>query len=363
MAFVQTSSLRPLIRLGAWLLLWAVVVNVALYGLSATTLLDWLPDRQTGTGFADDNRQRIQGAENEYEKHVVIPNKRLGAIVGISNIREAVDVDMLNQQLGHDWRFIGVAGAGAGAASIVDNVRLLEEEKQLRPDLVIVGTTPLQLLDTLLPGAYTPPAPTGVARAKQAAKELLWMNSRRRDVSVSSERALLDVRSRLFDAFRVHLPTADTRTPWRSMMRVMGSERFPDQAFLDGVTWARSVGAFDMSSYQHSTKAPEMLARTIRDLASRGARVIVVFTPEHSMLRSGEPRAVGAYLRQRLRQETGMTELVVLDYRSAVPDDGFVDLVHLNKKGSARFTPLLMQNIRSQRWSDPPLMSEPNLPN
>ena len=360
MVFVQALSLRPLIRLGAWLLVWTVAVNIALHALSATTLLDWLPDRQTGTGFADDNRQRIKGAESQYENHIVLPTKRLGVIVGISNIREAVDVDMLNQQLGRDWRFIGVAGAGAGAASIVDNARLLEQEKQLRPDLVIVGTAPLQLLDTLLPGAYTPPAPTAMARAKQAVKDLFWMKARRRDVSVSSERALLDARSRLFDAFDVHLATADTRTPWRSMLRVMGSERFPDQAFLDGLTWAHSVGAFEMLSYERSQKAPELLEDTIQNLSSGGSRVIVVFTPEHSMLRSREPRLVGAYLRERMRRDTGVANLVVLDYRAAVSDDGFVDLVHLNKSGSARFTPLLMRDIRGQRWNRPALMSDSN---
>ena len=65
-------------------------------------------------------------------------SERLGAIVGISNIREAVDLDILNQQLGKQWRFIGIAGAGAGAASIVDNAQILEQS-DLRPDMVIVG--------------------------------------------------------------------------------------------------------------------------------------------------------------------------------------------------------------------------------
>lgn len=356
MLFVQFSNLRPLIRLGAWTLVWTVALNIALQALSRTSGLDWLPDRQTGTGFAEDNRQRLTGAQGEYEKHIVLPDKRLGAIVGISNIREAVDVDMLNQRLGRDWRFIGVAGAGAGAASIVDNARLIEHEVQLRPDLVIVGTAPLQFLDSLLPGAFTPPAPTAIARAKEAAKNLFWMKARRRDVSVSSERALLDVRSQLFDFFGVRVATADTRTPWRSMLRVMGSERFPDQAFVDGMAWARSVGAFDLPAYEHSRRAPEMLTTMLRELASRGARVIVVFTPEHSMLRSSEPRPVGAYLARRLRQDTGLPNLLVLDYRTAIADDGFVDLVHLNKKGSMRFTPLLIRDIQRQPWSGPPRM-------
>jgi hypothetical protein len=354
-ALVRLRNLSPLIRLGSWLVIWAVVVNLGLNALSATPVLGWLPDRQTGNGFEADNRQRIAGAEEEYRVQTVSPDKHLGAIVGISNIREAVDLDMMNQQLGSNWRFIGVAGAGAGAASIVDNVQLLEQS-QLRPDLVIVGTAPLQLLDGLLPGAYTPPAPSSSERAKEMVKDMLWMKSRRRDVSVSTERALLSLRSQLFDTFGVNLPTADTQTPWRSMLRVMGTERSPDEAFSSGIKWAASFGAFNQTAYERSTKAPAMLADTLRSLASRGSQVVVVLTPEHSLLRSREPAGITAYLRERLRRESGIPFLTVLDYRAAVPDEGFVDLVHLNTNGSKRFTPLLVRDI--QRL---PLGRRPNM--
>ena len=352
----QLSSLRPFVRIGAWLVFWAIAANLALYALSATSLLSWLPDRQTGVGFALDNKQRVEGAEQQYRIGAVRADKRLGAVVGISNIREAVDLDMLNQQLGRRWRFIGIAGAGAGAASIVDNARILEQS-DLRPDLVVVGSAPLQTLDKLLPGAFSPLAATGRDRLKVLVKQLVWLNARRRDVSVSTERALLNARAALFDAFNVHLPTPDTRTPWRSMLRVMGAERFPDKVFRDGVTWARSVGAFDRSAYERSWIAPRMLADTVRDLASRGSRVVVVLTPEHSLLRSREPKDIAGYVRDRLRRESGVPDLEVLDYRSAIADDGFVDLVHLNTSGSKRFTPMLARDISRERWSGPSLMA------
>jgi len=350
------SNLKPLLRIAAWLVLWAIVVNLALYALSATGLMSWLPDRQTGVGFAIDNRQRVQGAEQEYRSGAVRADKRLGAIVGISNIREAVDLDMLNEQLGREWRFIGIAGAGAGAASIVDNARILEQS-DLRPDLVIVGAAPLEMLDKLLPGAYSPPAPSIRDRVKLFVKQAVWLNARRRDVSVSTERALLNVRASLFDALHVDLPTADTRTPWRSMLRVMGAERYPDKVFRDGVVWARSIGAFDISSYQRSRTAPKMIADTVRTLSNRGSRVVVVLTPEHSWLRSREPKDIALYLQQRLRNESGVSSLQVLDYRAAVADDGFVDLVHLNTTGSKRFTRILAGDLSQQRWAGPPLMA------
>lgn len=356
MRALQLSNLKALARVGTWLVFWAIAVNLALYGLSATSLLSWLPDRQTGVGFALDNKQRVEGAEQEYRDGSVRPDKRLGAIVGISNIREAVDLDMVNQELGSQWRFIGLAGAGAGASSIVDNARILEDS-DLRPDLIIVGSAPLQTLDKLLPGAFSPPAPSGRARLKVLVKQLVWLNARRRDVSVSTERGLLDARAALFDLFNVALPTPDTRTPWRSMLRVMGAERFPDKAFRDGVTWAHSIGAFDPEAYERSRAAPRMLAETVRELASKGSRVVVVLTPEHSLLRSREPKGIADYLQDRLRRESGIRDLEVLDYRSSVADDGFTDLVHLNTSGSKRFTPLLVRDLLRQRWSTPPLMA------
>ena len=90
----------------------------------------------------------------------------------------------------------------------------------------------------------------------------------------------------LMPSMSPHVPTPDTRTPWRSMLRVMGSERFPDQVFRSrSVAWARSVGAFDQSAYERSRVAPRMLADTVHDLAAKGSRVVVVLTPEYSLLR------------------------------------------------------------------------------
>jgi len=361
MAAIQISNLKPLVRVAAWLVVWGVAVNLALYALSATALLSWLPDRQTGVGFAIDNKQRVAGAEQQYRSGSVRPDKRLGAIVGISNIREAVDLDILNQELGEQWRFIGIAGAGAGAASIVDNARILEQS-DLRPDLVIVGSAPLQSLDALLPGRVPPPsAPSRRRRIKALVKETIWLNARRRDISVSTERALLDLRADLFKAFDVQLPTPDTQTPWRSMLRVMGAERFPDKVLHDGFVWAQLIGAFDPGAYERSQDAPRMLAETLRQLASKGSKIVLVFTPENSMLRSREPRGIADYLRQRLQRESGIPDLEVLDYRSAVADDGFVDLVHLNSSGSKRFTRILARDLSRERWSGPPLMASVSL--
>jgi hypothetical protein len=88
-----------------------------------------------------------------------------------------------------------------------------------------------------------------------------------------------------------------------------------------------------------------MLGSTLRRLSAKGSHVIVVFTPEHSLLRAREPEGVLPYLTERLRHESGLHNLTILDFRDAVPDAGFVDLVHLNSAGSRLFTPKLIDAI------------------
>ena len=139
------------------------------------------------------------------------------------------------------------------------------------------------------------------------------------------------------------------------MMRVIGSERFPDQLPRRGPLGTR-CGRLDLTYYERSKRAPQLLGSAIGRLARKGSHIIVVFTPEHTLLRAREPRMIREYLTRRLAQESGLSSLTVLDYRDAVSDDGFVDLVHLNSKGSKQFTLILARDLSSLKWSEQPKM-------
>jgi hypothetical protein len=304
----------------------------------------------------------VEGAVDAYRSGKVRADKFLAALVGISNMREAIDLGVLAGTAGPQWRFIGVSGAGAGAPSIVEHSSLILES-DLHPDLIVLGIAPLQMLDTLIganaaepEGAAAPEIPVQ-QRAREAIKSSMWPLARRRDVAVSTERALLDLRRRLFETFRVELETVDTRSPWRAMLRVMGSERYSTKVLMGNLEWAQSVGTFDARAYREGSLAAEQIGTTIRRFQDGGTTVLVILTPEHSWLRSREPEGVARYIQTRLRQTSGNPDLQLVDYRAALTDDEFVDLSHINSTGSRRFSRLLGKDLANLRLDGPPLMA------
>ena len=344
-----------MVMLAALLVGWAITINLALLILGHSGAFDWLPDRQTGTGFVRDSEQRVAGALEEYRAGRVAPGDYLVAVTGISNMREGINVDVLRQGLGTDIRVLGVAGAGAGAASIVDNARPLLDYG-LCADVVVIGTAPLQMLDR-------PDTPTTEAhlplrdRVRAMVQRYVWLFARRNDVSIFVDLSLTNARAWLFDALDVHLPMALSAAPWRPMVRLMGAEHYPDSVLRAGVASAGAIGAYDQQAYDRARIAPALIASLIRAFEAGGTRVIIVFTPEHSWLRDREPLEIVDKLAKRLRESTNIQNLAVLDLRAAVPDRGFVDLSHLNREGSRRFTAILARTIVPPERSKPPLMS------
>jgi hypothetical protein len=350
------ERLSALFNIAFWLGIWAVILNGLLLLLANASMLDWLPDRQTGLGFILDNRQRVEAAVTAYETGEVEPDRHLAAIVGISNVREAVELGVLSETAGLNWRFIGVAGAGADATAIRDHAMIIQEST-LKPDLVLLGITPLITLDI--------PASDGVAtkyqslreKIKNTAKQYVWPFARRKDIAVSTERLLLDVRRRMFDIFEVKLATVDTRSPWRSMLRVLGNKRYPDDFIRRGLAAAKARGTFEASSYAVGGQSISIIGQTVQDLEGKGAEVIVILTPEHSWLRTKEPDGVAALVLSELRRSSGNNELELYDYRAAVADDGFIDLVHMTSEGSRRFSEILGKDIAEMSPQNKPLMA------
>lgn len=358
---LAARRLAPHAIVGLWLAGWALLCNMLLLALAATSALQWLPDRQTGLGFVLDNRQRVEAAVHAYGTGEVRPDKYLAAIVGISNMREGVDLGVLSSAVGRRWRFIGVSGAGAGAASIVEHASIVSES-DLRPDLVVLGITPQLMLEASNDAA---PADTPATKAplrervRDTVRGSLWIVARRRDISVSTERTLLDLRRRLFEALEVRLETVDTQSPWRAMLRVMGSDRYPDEVLRKGIASAEARGTFDIASYRRDNLAAMQIGRTIRQFEDRGASVLLVLTPEHPWLRTREPPGVVAIIQDRLRKTSRNPNLKVLDFRSAVASDGFIDLVHLNSAGSRYFSAILAQEISVRTPTGSPKMHRP----
>jgi hypothetical protein len=134
-------GLRPYVQIGVWLVAAALAITVALGVLAAAHAFDWLPERTTGNGFIEDLRQRVAGALTEYRQGKIDDGQYLCALIGISGVREGLNLQVLTAEARGDWRFLGVAGAGLGIESVETYANLVSDTA-LRPDVAVVGFTP-----------------------------------------------------------------------------------------------------------------------------------------------------------------------------------------------------------------------------
>ena len=222
---LQVMRLRPHIQIGICLAVCAFILNATLNVLAFTPALQWLPEKLTGSGFIEDSRQKVSSAIQEYQDGKIDPRQYLCAVVGISNVREGVNLQVLSTEAGEDWRFLGIAGAGAGIESVEENANVILDSA-LRPDLVVLGLNSIIILDTGLMANIG----TIDAKVKPRENSLIdnlkswtWIHSRRKDISLSTEDLLLSVRAATFKAFGVRLAVLDPRSPWRDMLKLLGA--------------------------------------------------------------------------------------------------------------------------------------------
>ena len=360
---IPESTLRPYVQIGIALLLSVAILNGLLMLLDKTPAMRWLPARLTGGGFVEDVQQRIAGATEAYRNGSVIGDKYLGVLVGISDLREAADLKTLSAEAGNSWRFLGGAGAGPGV-SAAQHFAELFINSSLRPDLVIIGLNPIQLLDTILPGRIERISAeaekentSAYSTAVDLLKRSIWVVQRRKDISLAAQDLLHAVKAAVLQQFGVSVAAIDPRSPWREMIKILGTDRLPERVLQDGLVVPELAGAFNRDTYVNSTESRSILYAIVRSFRSQGAKVMIVLMPGHSMLESREPPGIDKYIEERIKQDLNDPGVIIKDYRGKVADEGFVDLVHMNASGSAAFSKLLGQDVGALSMSQPPLMS------
>jgi hypothetical protein len=342
---ISVTRFKPYFQIALCLGVLAVVLNGALTALSATPVLGWLPRTMAGVGYLEDSRSRVEGAVREYRDDSFARANRLAAVVGISNVRQGVDLGVVAQSAGPEWRFLGLAGAGLGIDDVVPYANLLVTS-DLRPDVIVVGLGLYQLVDSRpKPGATQVTALQYLRRGdlRNFATEVrnsIWIYSRHRDISVAVQGGLLGVRTRLFNMFGVELSASEKRqrTPWREMMKSDWPEHFSRSTLGEEEQFFSDLGIFQESTYQNSPKAMAMLVRIIKQFRERQAEVVLVFMPEHSTLQRRVPAGAWDIVQDRLKKAFSDMPPRTMDFRKAVGDDGFVDLTHLNRHGSLEFS-------------------------
>lgn len=345
---------RPYVLIAGWLVVLLVLINAAMRLLDQPVVLAWLPKATAGTGFTEDNRQRIEAAQKEIEEGQIGSDEYLCAIIGLSNVREAISLKVVSDEAGVPCRYLGLGAAGLGMPDLASQARLLLDS-ELRPDLVLIGIGPHQLVDTRpKPGSldlsfFEAMRRGDLRNAAIALRNGFWFFARRNDVSITLEKALLDARAVIFRSFGVQLqdPRANQHSPWRDMIRAIFEEHFSEATLREEEQFFQDLGVFDWETYVNSHKAPSLLVRLIQDFRARGSVVVVVLMPENSRLRKRMPPNILDSVTTPLHQAFGADVPLVLDLRDAIEDSGFVDLTHLNQRGSSRCGFLIGAKIRA----------------
>jgi hypothetical protein len=338
------ERLRPFLSVALIGLAVALAINLSLSMMARVHLLDWLPDRSTGIGFLVESRQRVDGAVRAYRSGGARSDRPLAAFVGISDVREGVRLPVVSAAMGDRWRLIGVAGAGAGFPAIVEQGSLILNSN-LRPDVVVIGCSPLTLIDIAnLESAGRAVRPSVLSKVKAEVRSLAWLPQRRSDINAYLDRSLLAVRLRLFSSFGLHVDE-DSRSPWRPLLRTLGAEHYPDAVVRSSMITLQLAGADKLQTYKGNAPAINEIGEFIHRVRQTGAQVIIVEMPLNPLLSNIVPRASRYLLAQRLRDASGDQQLQVFDFSDAVASDGFIDLVHLNTAGGERFSAQLGRRL------------------
>jgi len=354
---------RPFFQVLLYLGLLTLGVNCVLQAMSAASILKWPPKVLAGNGFLEENRRRVANVLEEYSEGKIAPDEHLGVFVGISNLREDVDLKVVDETIGTDWRFLGLGGAGFALPDIGPHAEALLAS-QLRPDLVILGFGLHQLVDTRpKPGAFDPGFIGYVRRGDWrntaiAIRNWLWFYARRQDVTMATESSLLDARDRVFHSWNVRIPEprVGRNSPWREMVKADWPEHFSSNTLREQEQFFEDMGIFDARTYANSPKAAASLVRIVERFRQRGAKVTLLVLPQHSLLSQRIPANAADALSAALHRAFPDDPPPLIDLRAVANDDGFVDLPHLNRKGSATFSRLMAEQLRPHLPTTAPLM-------
>lgn len=353
---VQFSAYKPYCQIVLWLSVLFVIVNIGLSALSATPVLSWLPETVTGTGYLEDTRRRVVQAEDEYRRGQVAAGDHLGVFVGISNMREAIQLGAIGPRLGPDWRLLAVAGAGFGIRDFVEYTGLLFDS-ELRPDFAVFGLSLHQLVD-IRPRPAAERSENNfvnllrrgdLRNAAVVARNSSWVYSRRQDVSVTVDTAALALRARLFRWFDVPLSPGESEklSPWREPIWSDGTDHY-SQATLDAQEkFFGARGIFEEGTYENSPNAFALLLDAVERFRRQHTRVVIVLMPESKKFYTQIPAEALVVLHRHLESKFPGDPPPVLDYRQAVDANGLLDHVHVNRHGRLEFSRRLAEDIRS----------------
>jgi hypothetical protein len=332
-----------------------VIVDAALSGLTSLDP-EWLPHRFAGTGFVRDIDQRVAAASMAYATGEVPSDAPLVVLLGLSNLREGVDLNRLSSATGLDARYLGLCGAGGVLNTMIRQCESLLAS-DLRPALAIIGTTEFLPVDPVVVYAESEasrsnapsPAPSLRDRLRSIAN-LSWLRSRRGDLRMAAEDEFATMHFALVRAIGDASARNPLTDPWREMIRLGLPESVTDQARATQLAAYEGRGLFDPSAYEHPSVTAELegLGLLIDSLRERGSEVVVVLLPESTALRDRIPAIAVDRFREAIATRLPRQDDDIVDLRAFLDDDGFADISHPNSVGRLRLSDRLSELIRDR---------------
>lgn len=343
------TRLRPL----APVLLGLAVVTLALN--AAMNALDrvaprWLPAIVAGGGFLETNYARVAAAREE----LASPDDRgepVVVLLGLSGARECMSIAHLEELDEADARYLAMCGAG-GAVSTASDLASPLFDLDVVPDLALIGVSPHLLIEPPPPSEVVRPTfrdrlrKRGVIELLRSAAEWFWFRARRADVAGNWSEVTADVRRSFLRAMGAPI-RADGVDPWGELWHADWPERATAATREGMLNGYEARGCFDAAKYGEDPAMRQIasLRGLIERLAARNTRVLVYFVPESSELRARIPSEGLAALRSAI-PEHASDRVEVIDFRSALDDEQFIEVSHANRLGKRRFSEIIAPEIR-----------------
>jgi hypothetical protein len=296
--------------------------------------------------------------------------KSLVVVLGSSRTQMGLDTGLLNHDRHCPWVTFNFGFEGCGPLTHRVNLRRLLQAG-VRPDLVVVEVVPAQLLV----GACGPIDERWLdgARCRVAELALLWPYTTRPSALLGSW-----VRGRL-------LPCVQHRTAlrdWLAVDRTRDNEPLEDSTrTIDPYGWVPMSGQpggeqvaaattktlneywREVADGQFHPGPTQALRDVLDDCRKEEIGAAVVLMPEAAAFRALYPQVVELQLGDLLISLEAEYHLrAVIDSRTWVADDGFVDSHHLQREGARVFTEHFARELRKvleRQTEQEPICSSP----
>lgn len=305
----------------------------------------WVPKQFFGIDFVKDNHQKIRGAVTYFENQPNSSENELVVILGLSSASEGIASEQLLNTSSKGYKILSLSGGGRNFKEISLFASPLIHS-DLAPKLVIFAINPFHFIDpdkkqldfwqTL---RLTP------------ADEILtgWLKKQRKeDLRHLLDMALLDIRGHLFLYFKNNSDDSKL-SPWKNSIPMAITPISSLGAWQQKLSQYGARGYYQLTNYTRSNQQVTELSRMVTAFRKKGATVIIVFMPEHSLLYQSVPKkSIPTILDKIEFLLKDQRKVEVVNCREVIPDKYFNDISHMNKKGKERFSEIFDQLLISK---------------